>query len=84
LTLDITPFTMEPMSAATVPGIATLRGAKAAQVVKQFHLKNFRSVSARAGRGRAAGTAPKEPLVVAVAVEDPTEAAELTDLLLFL
>jgi hypothetical protein len=57
------------MDASTVPGIATLHGATAARVAKEFSLKLLGD--------------PKKmpPLVVAIAARDAEEAAELTDLL---
>jgi hypothetical protein len=58
---------MDGMSAPTVPGIATLKGATASKVAKEcLHLP---------------GSGKSEQLVVAVAARDAEEAAELTDLL---
>jgi hypothetical protein len=56
------------MSAATTPGIATLKGALSSRVAKEF-------LKVPAGLGQ------KSPLVVAFTAEDETELAELVDLL---
>jgi hypothetical protein len=56
------------MSAPTVPGIATLAGATASRVTKEYM-----QLSVKAGQ--------PEPLVVAVTASSPTEAALISDVL---
>jgi hypothetical protein len=68
LTSVLTALTINGMSAPTVPGIATLTGAAASKVAKDC-------LQMPPGSGKT------EQFVVAVAVGDATEAAELIDLL---